>query len=192
MHRRDGKGKASKSATKISYYLEVAFFIIKHSLGCCKPSAVFRSSGKVGSDSFCLLFDVSAGGQISYKPSRSFWCKLLFENLWSRHAMWPIICDSFSWGHSWRLCDNLWHLYVRILWEIQNRYPVMSWPLLLSPFPTAPKQSSHGHSPLDGSTALIPGDFYLDESKSELARPAVAGHRSWLNLILQKQGDWSQ
>ena len=37
-----GEVRESKNATKLSYYFQVAFFLIQHLLGCCEPLAIFR------------------------------------------------------------------------------------------------------------------------------------------------------
>lgn len=47
----------SKNATKLTYHFKVAFFFFQHLLICCKLLTLFKSSGKVGSDS-CHLFSV--------------------------------------------------------------------------------------------------------------------------------------
>ena len=61
--REQGKSKWKGHKT---FHFWVAFFLIQHLLGCCKPLTVFWSSYKVGSDSFSLVsffffFGVSVG-----------------------------------------------------------------------------------------------------------------------------------
>lgn len=50
--REQGKSKWKGHKT---FHFWVAFFLIQHLLGCCKPLTVFWSSYKVGSDSFSLV-----------------------------------------------------------------------------------------------------------------------------------------
>lgn len=133
--------RASKSTAKFSHNFKFTFFLIQHLSGCCKLLTIFESSDEFGSDSFCLFFDVSVGGESQAVPSNillSFplrpFLKGLFETLFwkglwgyfksSRRKMSRLISYvCFSYGK--RRCNSKWYTKFQ-LWTYSSKYH-MTW-----------------------------------------------------------------